>query len=75
MRVRISYPVEATDQLRAAIRCERDEDGKATIEEVKDHYVLYGGAMDDDLFVMEVENCAHDHGTIRDEPKGGVWFN
>ena len=52
MRVRVSYTVEVDDRFRWALAWNLHGDkphGKATREEIRAHYELYGGTADDDL--------------------------
>lgn len=51
MRVRISYTVEVSERLRAALyyRIHGRVGGLATREDIRDHYAAHGGTIDDDL--------------------------
>jgi hypothetical protein len=50
MHVRVSYTVDATDELRRAIRQHYGREGLATRAEVQEWYRTHGSAMDQDLF-------------------------
>jgi DNA-binding PadR family transcriptional regulator len=49
MRVRVSYAVDVGVEYRKALRYRYGQKGKATREEVKQHFEQHGGTLDDDL--------------------------
>jgi hypothetical protein len=49
VRVKIEYTVEVSDRFRRAINYRYGEPGLATRDQVKDHFRLFGTALDDDI--------------------------
>jgi hypothetical protein len=57
MRVRISYTIDVSDELRRAINEYHGDPGLATREAVKEWYRLRGASMDDDLLYDMSDNA------------------
>jgi hypothetical protein len=49
VRVRVSYVVDVSDEMRRAINLSYDKPGLASREEIKAWYWLHGMSMEDDL--------------------------